>query len=84
MTRKPIGWRRWILCIGFVALGLMFLATAAGAFLGVDVAPVTRHVYARAHRIDSPAMRVAEGTFFSILGLSLVGLGYRAFRRPKQ
>jgi hypothetical protein len=29
-------------------------------------------------------MRVAEGTFFSILGLSLVGLGYRAFRRPKQ
>jgi hypothetical protein len=84
MRRRPIGWRRWILCIGFFALGLMFLTAAAGAFLGVDVAPVTRHVYAHAHRIESPAMRVVEGTFFSILGLLLMGLGYRAFRAPKQ
>ena len=84
MRRKPVGWRRWVLCIGFFALGLTFLATAAGAFLGVDVAPSTRHVYARAHRIESPAMRVAEGTFFSILGLLLVVLGCRAFRAPRR
>ena len=80
MQRKPIGWRRLILCIGFFALGLMFLATAVGAFIGVEVVPVTRHVYAYAHRIEPPAMQVVEGTFFSILGLLLVRLGYWALR----
>ena len=68
------------MCIGFFALGLMFLATAAGAFIGVEVVPVARHTDAHAHRIESPAMRLVEGTFFSILGLLLVRLGYRTLR----
>jgi hypothetical protein len=87
MRREPIGWRRWVVSIGFSVLGLMALAMAGSIFFGgVIVAPQRRSLALRpwaAIRIESPVIQVILGACLAVVAVLLFRLGYKALREGR-
>ena len=87
MARESGAWRAKVVFVGFVFLGLVSIAMAAGMFFGTSLfmSPGPRGTPRpwNAVPVDSPVMQALGATIFAVIGLVLIWLGIRALREHR-